>query len=166
MDDTEARSRLISEARRLYVPRRFGYKRVGRELGVAHSTVYRWLNPAAAERGRTLVREYKARQRGACVDCGAETRYTGHGASVSPRCVPCGKKLSGLQRRGHGPKAGRLLTLLQEGPRRYSEIVDLLGVSKVHAGVLLNRQVRYGTVVRVARGMYEIGTKTVQTENR
>jgi hypothetical protein len=46
------------------------------------------------------------------------------------------------------------LAFLEE-PRRYKDIREHLGVSAVHASVLLNRLVRYGKVRRVRRGVYE-----------
>lgn len=58
-------------------------------VGVSKSTIYRWLRPGYAERSRKLSNEAKRRRTGVCEDCGAETRYNGHSAEVSARCLRC-----------------------------------------------------------------------------
>lgn len=68
----------------------FGWKEIGRELGVPYSTVIRWLNPAYAERQRQSDRARKESMRGVCVDCGAATSW-GNGVVGEPslRCSTC-----------------------------------------------------------------------------
>jgi transposase len=83
---------LQAEARRLYVPGVFGYKRVAKKLGVSTSTAARWINPELAERSRLMSNEAKRRRTGICEGCGTTTRYAGHGDGVSRMCVNCANK--------------------------------------------------------------------------
>jgi len=89
-------SDLKAEAARLYVPRVFGYKKVGERLGMSTTTIRRWLDPDFNERILRLSREAKRRRRGICEDCGGETRYAGgpgpgrkHRPIISKLCAAC-----------------------------------------------------------------------------
>lgn len=57
-----ARGALIEEARERHAAGE-GYKRIGKALGIAPSTVYRWLNPDYAEIDRAKARERQAERR-------------------------------------------------------------------------------------------------------
>lgn len=69
----------------------YGYKRIGRALGVSPSTVRRWVLPGAREANLLASREAKRRRTGTCVDCGGVTRYNGHGRESSERCASCSR---------------------------------------------------------------------------
>ncbi len=69
-----------------------GVRRIARATGVSKTTVKRWIDPSYDERLRRLSLEAKQRRTGICVDCGATTRYAGHGQDVSLRCPPCANK--------------------------------------------------------------------------
>ncbi len=66
-------------------------KTLARELGISETTLRRWRNPEFDEKSRVASRTRKqtGTYRGSCVDCGAETSYSGHGTRVSLRCQPC-----------------------------------------------------------------------------
>jgi transposase len=66
-------------------------REAARIAGVSPSAVARWVNPAYWEKSLRTAREWKQRQKGACIDCGAETHYAGHGRVVSERCADCGR---------------------------------------------------------------------------
>ena len=83
------------------------YKAIARELGLPPTTVFSWLNPVYAERARMMSRAAKARRTGTCVDCGAPTRYAGHGGAVAvaARCPACSSRRTGEARRVWTPAA-------------------------------------------------------------
>ena len=92
-------SDLRAEATRLYIPGVFGYKRVGKRLGVGGTTIKRWLDPDYNERHLRLSREAKRRRQGICEDCGGPTRYGGgpcrgreHRPIISKLCAACSLK--------------------------------------------------------------------------
>jgi transposase-like protein len=64
-------------------------KRIGRELGVPHSTVFRWVNPRYAETQRLRSRALKNAYRGTCIDCGGSTSCGGKKNNAAVRCQPC-----------------------------------------------------------------------------
>jgi hypothetical protein len=101
-------------------------------------------------------REAKRRARGVCVDCGAETRYNGHGRRVSERCGRCANRGVGIAKRGKGPRVEATLALLATGPHRHSEIRDELQISNGHAGEILHRLLKYGLISRPERGLYAL----------
>ena len=77
-------------ARELYVPRKFGYKRVASELGIATTSVRRYVNPSFDERSRKDSRAAKQRRTGVCARCGGETRYNGRTTNgASSLCKTC-----------------------------------------------------------------------------
>lgn len=63
------------------------YKDIAAALGIGTTTVYRWLNPDKAEDDRERARQWKERNRGECVDCGASTNASS--GTPSERCLPC-----------------------------------------------------------------------------
>lgn len=87
---------LVEEARRLYQPGVYGWKQIGKQLGVSATTVRRWLDPEYEERSRAANLAAKKRRTGTCIDCGGITRYSGHGEQdgCSTRCVPCRKEFA------------------------------------------------------------------------
>lgn len=65
---------------------------IGRTLGVAPSTVTRWLDPEAAERSRRSSKAAKLLRTGNCIDCNTPTSYDGRarkGESNYRRCRNC-----------------------------------------------------------------------------
>lgn len=82
-------STLQEKALELYVPGKFGYISVGKELGLAPTTVRHLVNPDARERDRILSNEAKRRRTGVCQVCGGPTRYHGHGKTVGDLCHDC-----------------------------------------------------------------------------
>lgn len=132
---------------------------IGRELGVAKTTVVAWTHPSYAARQRRLSREAKRRRTGTCIECGATTRYGGHETpgGISRYCADCGPAVGGQltreRRLGKGPMQARVLAFCMT-PRRFSEIRDELGTTEGHVAQLLHRLVRYGLLTRVARGVY------------
>jgi hypothetical protein len=130
------------------------YREIAERLGVSLQTVKRCFSDRSYETDRRLSREAKRRRTGICEDCGAVTRYTGHGQDVSPHCVPCGKRRGGLAQRGRG-KVGEVLAYLDQ-PRRYSEIRDHFGMTSQYLSQMLyGRLLRRGDVVRLSRGVYQ-----------
>jgi hypothetical protein len=114
----------------------------------------RVLSPQALENNRRSSREAKQRRRGVCVECGAETRYAGYrGQPLAPHCKPCGDRISADKKRYRGSVVERFLPMC-DGATPISEIARILGISVQHAGVLAGRMIRYGAIVRVARGRY------------
>lgn len=79
---------IIERAKELYVPGVFGAKRIADELGVPKSTILRWVNPDAAERGRASSRRVKESYRGVCATCGASTWGDGPGRGRT-ECNAC-----------------------------------------------------------------------------
>lgn len=131
---------------------------IGRELGVAKSTVFAWANPSYAARQRRLSREAKRRRTGTCAECGQPTRYNGHTVDGASRyCADCGPAVGGQLTRertlGKGPVQARVLAFCAT-PRRCSEIRAELGTTEGHVNQLLHRLVRHGLLTRVARGVY------------
>lgn len=113
------------------------------------------MSPEAAEHRRKQAREYKRNRTGTCLDCGAQTRYAGHGVVVSKRCNLCAPKDRGLRDRGKGQRQQALFEHLDEvGEARYMSIVAHLGITKNHTGTLINHAMRDGQIVRVRRGWY------------
>jgi len=90
-----------------------GHKRIAALMGIPYSTVFRWLNPEYAERSRAVAREWKRSQKGVCEKCGGVTRYSGHGRSVSTRCVPCTQEDSKYWTRA------RIIAAMQEWAREH-----------------------------------------------
>ncbi len=76
----------------------WGYKTIAREVGVSASTVRRWVDPDFRKRDLAVSLAAKKRRTGTCVDCGAVTRYGGHGRGTSERCPPCGAIYAGQQK--------------------------------------------------------------------
>ena len=130
----------------------------------------RRLSPEARERERQSSIAWKRRQRGRCVDCGAETKYAGNGKRVSERCVECGRPY-GRERlreavlgRGHLQQA-ILAALSETEPIRYMDIRAATGIPDDKLGQTLIRMVRYGLIARPARGRYlrtSDGSSTMQ----
>lgn len=114
-------------------------------------------NEASAQRSRESSLAAKRRRRGACEDCGAETRYAGHESDVSRWCRSCAATHVGAALRGRGPMQARLYALLRErGELRYMEITRELGVSTDYAGALLNSELSAGRIERPSRGVYRL----------
>lgn len=106
-----------------------------------------------------LSREAKRRRTGTCVDCGATTRYNGHGVAVSARCVACANARRGEATRGQGFRQQQIATLLASGTMRFCEIREALGASGQLTSILLRRAVRYGIIRRVSRGVYALASE-------
>lgn len=70
----------------------WGYRTIGRELGVSATTVRRWLNPDYDQRMKQNNRARKLKYAGKCVDCGARTSYGENKDNPCLRCVPCHRK--------------------------------------------------------------------------
>lgn len=151
-----------SAIRREYVPGLVGYRQLARKYGVPPVTAFRIISPQYAEKERISARDAKWRRRGTCKDCGAETRYNGHGRGVSDLCSPCANKRSGAERRGQGSTVSAILALLAGRPRRRSEIRDALGITNGHTGQALHRLCAYGFVYRPKRGVYALVQPTAE----
>ena len=106
------------------------------------------------ERDLAQARARKERYRGACEECDAPT--TGcFGQGKTPRlCHTCSNVAKGVAKRGSGPTTSALLGFLDDGERRRIEIRDHLGITGNYTGVILNRLLGYGLIVRVGRGRY------------
>lgn len=85
-------------------------RQIGDALGVSTTTVQRLLSPEKAELMRQQSNAAKRRRTGLCVDCGAVTRYNGHG--TSERCLPCGAIFNGQQQTIWTRE--RIISLIQE----------------------------------------------------
>ncbi len=155
---------LRAEAQRIAAEEGIGARRICKRFGVPYTTAFRWLHPDYAERQRVAARERKRAMRGTCEDCGAETRYDGHGGrDVARRCVPCGQARSAQiakHKSGTGKMQIRLYALLNAyGPLRFAAIREALGISNGHTTVLLHRDRVAGRIVRLRRGVYALPEK-------
>lgn len=135
-----------------------GYTLIARELGISRTTARRYVQPGTWERHREQSRRNKQKRRGACRNCGAETRYNGKTVNgPSELCLPCASRLTGGRKRRTGERQLQLAGLLAtRGPQRLTGIASLLGITANHAMVLLIREMRAGRVVRVKRGTYDL----------
>lgn len=77
------------EALRLRSNERLGAKAISRRIGVPHSTVFRWINPDAAERQRARARTLKETYRGTCENCGQPTTGCDGPGSARRLCHHC-----------------------------------------------------------------------------
>lgn len=144
----------IEEARRL-VGEGATFRAVAAELGVAPSTVYRWLNPEYAERHRATSRAWKQRQRGTCDHCGGETKFDGR--VVRDICGACSRSDPPKPPRGRGARLRGILEFLATGEKSYSEISEANCLSRSSmSNSLYQRLIPYGFVRRVERGRYAI----------
>ena len=150
---------LEAEIKRLYKPLTFGYKRVAEQVGVSGTTVRRVILPEYNERQRIQSRDAKRRRHGTCVTCGAQTNYGGKKHyPVGMYCQSCAGRLGGLaNREKNGVYYHRLVEVLgRHGEMRYSELRDATGISSQYMGEFVKRHVRYGTIVRIRRGVYAL----------
>jgi hypothetical protein len=69
----------------------WGYKRIADHLGMSHTTVRRWVDPAYAAEMRTQARARKKKLQGTCCDCGAWTCLRSD-STPAERCVACDLK--------------------------------------------------------------------------
>lgn len=112
---------------------------------------------ARSEHQLRLTRDWKARQKGTCVDCGGETRYDGHGRRTAERCGRCGPAHSGRERVGKGPTQARVLAYLDEyGQARYSEIRAGVGIHYHSLSRVMHRLLKAGLIERPRRGVYRL----------
>jgi biotin operon repressor len=111
------------------------------------------------EQSLRLSREAKRRVRGTCVDCGAETKYDGHGRRAALRCSVCAHRKSGETQRGTGRTQARILALLANGPMRFGEIQEALGTYSGFVANHVHRLRKYGLIVRLERGLYALPTQ-------
>ncbi len=133
----------------------YGYRRIGQTLGISTTSARRLVVPGYTEHLRVLSLEAKRRRTGICVDCGAITRYAGHGQGTSKRCVRCAKAVTDKVMLGRVQK-DMLALLASRGPMRYTDLIAALRITTDHGGVLLHRAVRRGLVVRLSRGLYAL----------
>lgn len=113
-------------------------------------------NNAAYQHELRSNRARKETYRGTCERCGAAT--TGcDGPGLAPRfCRRHAAQLRALGQRGHGPTVERVLTLIEDGTDRFTDIGNAAGISKGHTTNVLNRLVSYGLIERIARGRYRV----------
>jgi transposase len=80
-----------SEHQRAQALRREGltYKAIAEQLGSTKGIIYRWLNPAFAERQRANSRALKRRYAGTCETCGAKTSGRNGPGAAAPVCANC-----------------------------------------------------------------------------
>lgn len=148
----------VAQAREMYVPGLVTAPVIARRLGVSKNTVYRWLDDEWSERDRIASRAAKDRRTGICQQCGGTTRYNGNRINgPSLLCVKCSAAKNGRSREGNGPRQRDLLQLLEmRGEARFMEITRELGITKNHAGPLLDNAMKKGLVVRRRRGVYAL----------
>lgn len=151
------RAELRTRAEELY-RRHYAIKAIARELGVAPTTIRRWVVPGYAEHLRRLSREAKQRRTGVCIHCGGETKLGRKViAEVCGACAPAHYAPIYRDRViGRGPITERARELLADGPKRRSYLRDELGISQDHMSVLLNRLVQQGYIERVEIGVYQL----------
>ena len=108
------REQKIAEARKLHA-KGWAVVRIGRQLGVAHSTVWRWLNPERAREhaARDNARRNKAKQEWArskadpCVDCGGTVSK-----AKRTRCGRCAREHEQAEAK---MRVGQWIALRREG---------------------------------------------------
>lgn len=117
-------------------------------------------NRPSYQRELAASRAVKETYRGTCKLCGAATTGCDGPGLAREICAACAPGHYGpiyaAARRGHGPTVDRLFVLFNGVPVRYSEIRDALGITDGRTSGLLNRLVRYGLIVRIGRGLYQL----------
>jgi hypothetical protein len=137
------------------------YREIAPRVGLSLTHTKRLLNPRSMETTLRLSREAKRRRTGQCENCGGPTKYAGYREKrTSPVCQNCAPEVYGPIYRakyiGKGKNITHLLELLADGPMRYIEICDALGIERDAMGMLLGRAVRHGLIERVSRGLYRL----------
>jgi hypothetical protein len=118
-------------------------------------------NSPAYQRELAASRALKERYRGTCRNCGAATTGCDGPGSARELCYRCAPIVNNQKLRGKGSRQQPLLTLLAEdGPLRYAEIRDRLGISTGHTSNLLTLSTQSGLIVRVRRGVYTLPGRT------
>jgi hypothetical protein len=118
-------------------------------------------NAPAYQRELAASRARKERYRGTCRNCGATTTGCDGPGSAPELCYRCAPAVNNQKLRGKGPMQQRLLALLAEdGPLRFAEIRDRLGVSTNHASMFLTTNAKNGLIVRIRRGVYDLPGRT------
>jgi len=108
-----------------------GWKRLSRATGIPASTLRRHLDQNYAEKSRAACRAYKNRQRGTCVDCGAETTLRKQGDMPSPRCHTCAVIHSRRFDHDH------IVRLRTENGLSQAEIANRVGCAQAHVSNVL-----------------------------
>jgi transposase len=111
----------IAQARELR-ERGVHYNEIAAELGVATSTIYRWVNPESAEQHRRTSRRAKARRRAPCARCGRRASYEKAPGALCHDCELDVKNATVYETIAELWRAGRT----------YAEIAAVIGVEPDH----------------------------------
>ncbi len=103
--------------------------------------------------GRALKETYRAARAGSAV---APTTGCDGPTKVRELCKHCAPAQNAYKWRGKGPMQTRLRAALADGPLRFREIGERLGVSNGYTANLTHRSVALGIIERVSRGLYRL----------
>lgn len=113
--------------------------------------------PEVYERELAQARARKDGYRGTCKNCGASTDGSQGPGKAPVYCAHCSPRFqSGPTMQGTGPEQARLFKLLEGGPRRFTEIREILGWTTGMTASTLHRLLSYGLVERPRRGVYQM----------